>query len=176
MGIYEKSIEILANCLNFTEKGLCFNKSLYNRYSISYLENKGLRIIFSYTIDFDEVALKNIKRDYQKDKCSEVQSKLIKGITKIICDFINIPVLAMKGTALKALKEWEIRNNCSINVIADMPIGKGLNAVKEIFSIGKKMVKKMVSDPKDKNENLIDISFEKAFKYFLGYYYSRDQG
>ncbi|MFX0082258.1 MAG: hypothetical protein ACFE94_10955 [Candidatus Hodarchaeota archaeon] len=134
-----------------------------------------MRIIFLYTINFDEVALKNIERDYQKDKCSEVQSKLIMGITKIICDFINIPVLAMKVTALKALKEWETRNNCSITAISGMPVGKRLNAVKEIFSIGKKMVKNMVSDPKEKNEILIDISFEKAFKYFLGYY-SRNQG
>ncbi|GAH74799.1 unnamed protein product, partial [marine sediment metagenome] len=103
------------------------------------------------------------------------QSNLIRGITKIICDFINIPELTMKGTALKALREWEIKNNSSINVIADMAISKGLNAVKEIFSIGKNMVKKLVSDPKDKNEILIDISFEKAFKFFLDYYY-RYQG
>ena len=129
-----------------------------------------MRFIFSYVVNFDESALKNIEQVYEKDKCSEVQSKLIRGITKIICDFINIPELAMKGTALKALREWEIKNNSSINTIADMPIGKGLNAVKEIFSIGKKMVKKMVSDPKDKNEILIDISFEKAFKFFLDYY------
>ena len=137
---------------------------------ISYLENKELRIIFSYTVNFDEIALKNIERDYRKDTCSKVQSNLIRGITKIICDFINIPELAMKGIALKALREWEIKNNRSINAIADMPIGKGLNAVKEIFSIGKKMVKEMVSDPKDINEILIDISFEKAFKFFLDYY------
>ena len=134
-----------------------------------------MRIIFSYVVNFDENALKNIEQVYEKDTCSEVQSKLIRGITKIICDFINIPELAMKGTALKALREWEIKNNSSINTIADMPIGKGLNAVKEIFSIGKKMVKKMVSDPKDKNEILIDISFEKAFKFFLDYY-CRNQG
>jgi len=142
---------------------------------ISYLENKELRIIFSYTVNFDEIALKNIEQDYRKDTCSEVQSKLIRGITKIICDFINIPEQAMKGTALKALREWEIRNKSSITVISDMPIGKGLNAVKEIFCIGKKMVKEMLSDPKDKNEILIDISFEKAFKFFLDYYY-RNQG
>ena len=134
-----------------------------------------MRFIFSYVINFDESALKNIEQVYKKDACSEVQSNLIRGITKIICDFINIPELAMKGTALKALREWEIKNNNSITAIADMPIGKGLNAVKEIFSIGKKMVKELVSDPKDKNENLIDIAFEKAFKFFLDYYY-RNQG
>ena len=142
---------------------------------ISYLENKELRFIFSYVINFDESALRNIEQVYKKDICSEVQSNLIRGITKIICDFINIPELAMKGTALKALRKWEIKNNSIINAIADMPIGKGLNAVKEIFCIGKKMVKEMLSDPKDKNEILIDISFEKAFKFFLDYYY-RNQG
>lgn len=129
-----------------------------------------MRFIFSYVINFDESALKNIEQVYEKDACSEVQSNLIRGITKIICDFIDIPELAMKGIALKALREWEIKNNIIINAIADMPIGKGLNAVKEIFSIGKKMLKEMVSDPKDINEILIDISFEKAFKFFLDYY------
>ena len=134
-----------------------------------------MRFIFSYVINFDESALKNIEQAYKKDRCSEVQSNLIRGITKIICDFINIPELAMKGIALKALRDWEIENNNSITAIADMPIGIGLNAVKEIFSIGKKMVKELVSDPKDKNEILIDISFEKAFKFFLDYY-CRNQG
>ncbi|MFX1529729.1 MAG: hypothetical protein ACFFBC_01305 [Promethearchaeota archaeon] len=129
-----------------------------------------MRIIFSYTVNFNESALKNIEQVYKKDTCSEVQSNLIRGITKIICDFINIPELAMKGTALKALREWEIKHNSSINTIADMPISKALNAVKEIFSIGKGMVKELVSDPKDKNEILIDIAFEKSFKFFLDYY------
>ncbi|MFX1343541.1 MAG: hypothetical protein ACFFAI_00425 [Promethearchaeota archaeon] len=129
-----------------------------------------MRIIFSYTVNFNESALKNIEQVYKKDTCSEVQSNLIRGITKIICDFINIPELAMKGTALKALREWEIKHNSSINIIADMPISKALKAVKEIFSIGKGMVKELVSDPKDKNEILIDIAFEKSFKFFLDYY------
>jgi hypothetical protein len=152
-------------------KGFCFNKSLNNKYLISYLENKELRIIFSYTINFDESALKNIEQVYKKGACSEVHSNLIRGITKIICDFINIPELAMKGTALKALREWEIINKSAIIKIADMPINKALNAVKEIFSIGKIMIKELVSDPKDKNEILIDIAFEKAFKFFLDYYH-----
>jgi len=152
-------------------KGSCFNISLNSKHLISYLENKELRIIFSYTINFDESALKNIEQVYKKAACSEVKSKLIGGIAKIICDFINIPELAMKGTALKALREWEFKHNRNIIEIADMPISNALNAVKEIFSIGKSMVKELVSYPRDKNEILIDIAFEKSFRFFLDYYY-----
>lgn len=169
--INEKTAEILTRCQYLTYKGFCFNKGLYNRYMVIYMENQELRIIFSHIVKFDESALRNIEQNYKKDMCSEVQSKIIQGITKIICEFINIPELAMKGAALKALREWESLNDTSINAIAEMPIGKGLNAVKEIFNIGKRMIKEMVSTPKDKNENYIDISFERAFKFFLEYYY-----
>lgn len=79
--------------------------------------------------------------------------------------------MAMKSTTLKALREWEYLNNVSINMIANMPIGKGLNAVKEIFSIIKSKLKEMVTTPKNINEMLIDISFERAFNFFLEYYY-----
>ncbi|MFX1375957.1 MAG: hypothetical protein ACFFA0_09115 [Promethearchaeota archaeon] len=130
-----------------------------------------MRIIFSYLVKFDEVALKNIGQCYKNDNCSDLQSKLIRGITKIICRFINIPEMAMKSTTLKALREWEYLNNVSINMIANMPIGKGLNAVKEIFSIIKSKLKEMVTTPKNINEMLIDISFERAFNFFLEYYY-----
>jgi hypothetical protein len=129
-----------------------------------------LRIIFTYTVQFDEEALRSSEEHYINVEVSKRQLKLIKGISKIVCEFINIPELPMKATAWNALREWQIKNNISIAEIPKMPIGKGLNAVKEIFSIGKRMVKEMVKDPIKRNESIIDIVFEKAFKYFLEYY------
>lgn len=134
-----------------------------------------MRIIISQVVKFDESAIQNIEQNYKKAMCSEGQSKLIRGITKIICEFINIPELAMKGAALNALREWESSNNISVNAIANMPTGKSLNAVKEIFSIGKRIIKEITSTPKEKNEILIDISFERAFKFFLDYYYQHQR-
>ncbi len=78
--------------------------------------------------------------------------------------------LPMKATTWNALREWQVVNNISIAEIPKMPIGKGLNAVKEIFSIGKRMVKEMVKDPIERNKIIIDIMFEKAFMFFLEYY------
>ena len=75
----------------------------------------------------------------------------------------------MKGIAWNALREWQIRNNMTISEIAELPIGKRLNTIKEIFCIGNKMLKTMLKQPKSRNEIIIDIAFEKAFKLFLNY-------
>lgn len=137
---------------------------------IEDLENNGLRIIFSYVVKFDEKALKSSEEDYYKIEATEKHLKLIRGISKIICEFINIPVLPMKCTSWKALREWQLRKNMSIVEIPKMPTGRALNAVKEIFGIGKRMVKEMVSGSKEKSDLIIDIAFEKAFRFFLEYY------
>ncbi|GAG79620.1 unnamed protein product [marine sediment metagenome] len=129
-----------------------------------------MRIIFTYTVQFDEEALKSSGEHYINVEVTKRQLKLIRGISKIICEFLNIPELPMKATAWNALREWQIKNNMSIAKIPKMPIGKGLNAVKEIFCIGKRIVKEMVKDHKEKNEIIIDIVFEKAFMIFLEYY------
>lgn len=129
-----------------------------------------MRIIFTYTVQFDEEVLKSSEEHYLNIQVTQRQLKLIRGISNIICEFLTIPELAMKATAWNALREWQIKNNTSLAEIPKMPIGKGLNAVKEIFSIGKRMLKEMVNDPIEKNEAIIDIVFEKAFMFFLEYY------
>jgi hypothetical protein len=129
-----------------------------------------LRIIFTYTVQFNEEALKSSEEHYINVEVTKRQLKLIRGISKIICGFINIPELPMKAIAWNALREWKIMNNMSIGEIPKMPIGTGLNAVKEIFIIGKRMVKEMIIDPDVKKEIIIDAAFEKAFRLFLDYY------
>ncbi len=129
-----------------------------------------MRIIFTYTVQFDEEALKSSGEHYINVDVTKRQLKLIRGISKIICEFINIPELPMKAATLNALREWQIKNNLSIAEIPKMPIGKSLNAVKEIFCIGKRIVKEMVKDPIEKNKIMIDVVFEKGFMSFLEYY------
>jgi len=68
---------------------------------------------------------------------------------------------------LHILKEWQIKNNKTIDEIVDMPIGRKLNAIKEIFNIGKKKLKSALTEPKEKSEIIIDIAFEKVFKSYM---------
>ncbi|MFX1454878.1 MAG: hypothetical protein ACFFDB_05835 [Promethearchaeota archaeon] len=129
-----------------------------------------MRIIFTYTVQFDEQALRSSEKHYRSVNVTKKQMKLINGISKIICEFINIPEIPMKATVWNALREWQIKNDMSVADIPIMPVGKSLNAVKEIFTIGKRMVKEMVKYHVPRNENIIDVVFEKAFMFFLDYY------
>ena len=126
-------------------------------------------IILSYTINFDMKALKNSEEDYEKIKYTANQFKLIEDISTFLCFIIKIPESSIKGIVWKALREWQLKNNMTVANIAEMPIGRKLNTVKEIFYIGKKILKRMLKDPKAKSEIIIDIAFGKAFKYYLEY-------
>lgn len=128
-----------------------------------------MRIILSYTINFDLEALTDTEEIYEKVNLTVEQNNIIHEISRFISQIIKLPDTAIKAITWNAIREWQIRNNKTIAEIRELPIGKRLNAVKEIFCIGDKMLKTMLKQPKDKSEIIIDIAFEKAFKLFLNY-------
>ncbi|MEE9377270.1 MAG: hypothetical protein V3V33_04455 [Candidatus Lokiarchaeia archaeon] len=128
-----------------------------------------MNIILSYTINFDLEVLKDTEEVYEKVNLTLEQTKIIHDISRFISQIIKLPEIAIKAITWNAIREWQIRNNKTIAEIRELPIGKRLNAVKEIFCIGNKMLKTMLMQPKDKSEIIIDIAFEKAFKLFLNY-------
>jgi len=128
-----------------------------------------LRIILSYTINFDLEALKDTEEVYEKVILTVEQSKIIHNISRFISQIIKLSDTTIKAITWNAIREWQIRNNKTIAEIRELPIGKRLNAIKEIFCIGDRMLKTMLKQPKNKSEIIIDIAFEKAFKLFLNY-------
>ncbi|KKM60642.1 hypothetical protein LCGC14_1539800 [marine sediment metagenome] len=127
----------------------------------------GLGIMLSYTINFDKEALKNAEKDFKHVKLTTEQLKILQELTKFICEIIKLPEIAIRATIWKALKEWQIKHNKAIEEIPELPVELRLNTIKEIFTIGKNLLKKMVKDSKDKCDIIIDIAFEKSFKYYL---------
>lgn len=128
-----------------------------------------MRIILSYTINFDLEALKDTEEVYEQVKLTAEQSKIIQEISRFLSEIIKLPDIAIKAMTWNAIREWQIRNNKTIADIRELPIGERLNTVKEIFCIGNKILKTMLKQPKTKSEIIVDIAFEKAFKLFLDY-------
>ncbi|MFX1569992.1 MAG: hypothetical protein ACFFCV_16680 [Promethearchaeota archaeon] len=114
-------------------------------------------------------ALKHSEEDYNSIEFTKNQYKFIEEISKFLYSIIKIPESAIKGIVWKALREWQLKKNNSIAKISEMPLGKRFNALKEIFSISRNLIKRMLKDPQIKSELIIDIAFEKAFKYYLSY-------
>ncbi len=123
--------------------------------------------MLSYTINFDKEALKNTEKGLKDVKLTTEQLKIVQELSKFICEIIKLPEIAIRANIWKALKEWQIKNNNIIEDIAELPIELRLNAVKEIFIICKNLLKKMVREPKNQSDIIIDIAFEKSFKYYL---------
>ncbi|MFX1296793.1 MAG: hypothetical protein ACFFD2_18295 [Promethearchaeota archaeon] len=128
-----------------------------------------MRIILSYTIIFDLEALKDTEEIYEKVSLTVEQNKIINEISRFISHIIKLPNTTIKAITWNAIREWQIRNNKTIAEIRELPIGKRLNALKEIFCIGDKTLKTMIKQPKNRSEIIIDLAFEKAFKLLLDY-------
>jgi hypothetical protein len=73
----------------------------------------------------------------------------------------------MRATTWFAISEWQLRKNKLISEIVTMSVIDKLRATKEIFNIGKDRLKEILSCPKEQSEILLDIAFERAFKYYL---------
>ncbi|MFX1314018.1 MAG: hypothetical protein ACFFBZ_11685 [Promethearchaeota archaeon] len=107
--------------------------------------------------------------EYIKINFNPDQLKLIQNIAKRLCELINVSIPAMRGIIWHAMSEWQRKYNKSTTEITQMSMNKRIIAAKEIFNIGKKELKTMLNEPKEQNELLLDIIFERAFKYYMEY-------
>ena len=121
----------------------------------------------TFAIKFEEDAIRDIQRDYIQVKCNPFQLKLIKKISEAICEQIDVPMLAMRAATWYALKEWQLRNNKTIAELNCSDNRTKMIAGKEIFDIGKRILKKILKEPNTENEMKLDIAYEKAFKIYL---------
>jgi len=123
----------------------------------------------TYALNFNKDEIINIQNDYATINFKPEELKLIKAITNLVCEQISIPKLAMRSTIWFTLNEWQLKHNIPATKISNFPISDKLIAFKEIFNIGKERLKCLLSYPKYQSEVLIDIAFERAFKFYLGY-------
>ena len=100
----------------------------------------------TYALNFNKEEISSRQIDYARVKFKPEQQKLIKVISSLVCE-------QMKDKP--------------ISEIANMEISEKLTTFKELFNIGKFQLKEILSYPKEQSELLLDIAFERAFKYYL---------
>lgn len=125
----------------------------------------------TYALNFDKEEISSREIDYARVNFKPEQQKLIKIISSLVCEQIEIPELAMRCTTWLALSDWQKIKNKTISEIANMAITEKLTTFKEIFNIGKVRLKEILSYPKEQSELLLDIAFERAFKYYLQHHH-----
>ncbi len=121
----------------------------------------------TYALNFNKEEISSLQFDYAKINFKPEQLKFVTTISNLICEQISIPKLAMRGTAWYAMREWQEKESKLVSEIATMSMKDKLSATKQIFNIGKEKLKHMLSYPKEQSELLLDICFERGFKYYL---------
>ena len=121
----------------------------------------------TYALNFNKEEISTRQMDYARVNFKPEQQMLIKTISNLVCEQIEIPELAMRCITWYALSDWQKMKDKPISVIANMEISEKLTTFKEIFNIGKVRLKEMLLYPKEQGELLLDIAFERAFKYYL---------
>ncbi|MFX1363324.1 MAG: hypothetical protein ACFFCE_18875 [Promethearchaeota archaeon] len=130
--------------------------------------------MLSHDLNFNLEALKNIEQVYEKIETTIDETKIINEISRFLSQNVILSDSITRMIIWNAIREWQIKNNKTIAHIREFAIGRRLNAIKEIFFIGNKMLKSMLNQPKNKSEIFIDIAFEKAFKLFLNHLYKNN--
>ena len=121
----------------------------------------------TYALNFDKEEISSSQTDYARVDFKPEQQKLIKMISNLVCDQIEIPELAMRCITWHALSDWQKIKNKPISEIEHMEMTEKLATFKDIYNIVKVRLKEMLSFPKEQSELLLDIAFERAFKYYL---------
>ena len=125
----------------------------------------------TYALNFNKEKISSRQIDYARVNFKPEQQKLIKIISSLVCEQIEIPELAMRCITWYAITDWQKMKDKPISEIANMEISEKLTTFKEFFNIGKVRLKEMLLYPKEQSELLLDIAFERAFKYYLQHIY-----
>ena len=123
----------------------------------------------TYALNFNKDDIRNSQIDFVIMNIKPGQLKLITEISRYVCKQIPIPELVIKSAIMSVLKIWQKENNKPISEIATMTLPKQIIFLKEIFTIAKEHLKCMLLQPKEKGEIILDIAFERAFKFYLEY-------
>lgn len=121
----------------------------------------------TYAIQFNEKQLQCLEFDYAKIRINHEQVKVVQIVSNELRVLMAISPLAMKSIISSAFSEWQLNKNLLISDLQNKPINERIMAFKEIFNLGKKALKCIVEEPIEKNEQLLDIVFEKGFKMFI---------
>lgn len=123
----------------------------------------------TFSLSLEKKAISTLELDYIKVQIRPEQLKLINELSNLISREIEVPILVLKGTIWRALKEWQNRNNKAISEIIKMSKAQKIMAVKQVFNLGKDYMKDLLCSPKKEGETLVDIIYEKSFKYYIEY-------
>ena len=124
--------------------------------------------MWEITLKFDQVKVTQAEDDYKKLTISPDIRQFLEQSAQLIQNFIQLPVMAIRGNAWYSIKTWQKKYKKSIVEIAKMSPAERLNTAKELFDIGKERMMNMLVKPEEQKE-LLDEAYEKIWQAYQHY-------
>lgn len=123
-----------------------------------------------HAISLNKQVLEHIQKDYVKLILNPIQLKFIQIFSNRLCEFLDIPILAIRGIIWQTLREWQFRTDNVVSEMVNFSPRDRLLSAKEIFNIAKRRIKEILTDPNKQSEiDMLDIVFERAFRSYMNY-------
>ncbi|MFX1371430.1 MAG: hypothetical protein ACFFCE_06175 [Promethearchaeota archaeon] len=124
------------------------------------------------SIEFNKIELEKAESDFSKAKMDSFQRKIIITEAEMMCKFINMSELAMRGFIYRAVMDWQKENKHyftdALNMTSEDRIKKiGFFIVERLGFYLKRLV---MTDEEKQN---IDIALKDGLQYYKNHFSNR---
>jgi hypothetical protein len=116
------------------------------------------------TFSFQPDKIKQSEQDFSKLKLAPDQIQIVEGVAKLLCRYIDMSELAMKGFISLMIKEWQVESRMSI---AELSAAEPEIRLKNMHRMFMLLAEKLKSTLSKKNEEIsIGNEIKKAWEYY----------
>ena len=113
---------------------------------------------------FRDSEVEQVEKDFEKITLAPEQRGIVEGIAKIMAQFVPISEIALRGFIWKAITEWQVNSNRTLDELSTSEPKERLEVVKIMFTSAEKDLKKVLRNKSD--ESTITNAIEKGFNYY----------
>jgi len=117
---------------------------------------------------FHKDELKKAEEDFSKVQYKKNQRDIIISLSKVLCEYIPISDVAMRGFMSSSIREWQKKEGKTISDVIQMAPQDRANNVKEMFiNLANRLVKVLrTSDNEKVVRNGVNSAFDSYVKKF----------
>ncbi len=120
---------------------------------------------------FKQKSVDDTINEYEKLQLAPGQRQIVTGISKVMTQFITMSPIAMNGFIWKAIKEWQIENQKTIDSLETATPEVRVREVGILFDKLGATLKRILKNSKD--AQIIDEAITKGFDFYKSNFANR---
>ncbi|MHA2294548.1 MAG: hypothetical protein ACXAEU_20675 [Candidatus Hodarchaeales archaeon] len=122
-------------------------------------------------LKWDNQIVYEAEEEYNRLQIDPAQKQIVESMAGLLCQYVPLRKLAMKGFAWRAIIKWQQDNHRALRDLMTIDAEKRIIAAKQIFVILENFLKAVLHN-KEK-ESVVEEAMVKAFDFYKTNYASR---